>query len=80
MDIEGAEQLVFKNNISWLKQVDAILIEIHGRPGVISIPSLLLAAGFYCYQREVEPGLDGIYFACRANLGNSEPHKWNRIT
>jgi hypothetical protein len=29
MDIEGAEESIFESDISWLKKVDAMLIEFH---------------------------------------------------
>ena len=48
VDIEGAEEGVFRGDIGWLDQVNMILIEVHSEEGRNLILRRLSEKGFYC--------------------------------
>jgi FkbM family methyltransferase len=48
VDIEGAEEGIFRGDIGWLDRVDMILIEVHSEEGKNLIRRRLSEKGFYC--------------------------------
>ena len=52
MDIEGAEESIFENDVSWLNNVDQLLIEFHSDRIKEMCFEKLASQNFYCIPRE----------------------------
>lgn len=67
MDIEGAEEKVFAGNLSWLDNVEAILIELHGKVREKEITRLLVERGFTLYDWNRPGSYGNVFLATRKN-------------
>lgn len=59
MDIEGAEEGIFRGDTGWLDHVDTILLEVHFEGGRELIEKRLREKGFYCRPWGPGAGLPG---------------------
>ncbi|MHA4808507.1 FkbM family methyltransferase [Flavitalea flava] len=72
MDIEGAEEGLFKGDTLWLDRVSAILIEIHTKSGIDLIKNKLTGQGFFWYPWQHSESAASLFLASKKELtGNS---------